>query len=203
MDILNKVKKRFENELENKEDDYIQSVAEWFSYIILSNNKYRIDHSNDEPGDHSGEIIKTNKKMNPSDYRVLFEFLETEYTGNKEASYRSGSGWNFESYKEVLEYLTLEWLQKQLEIVINKLDKKEINLLIKYINNEVEEDVSKLSISDLINLIFFEELTDIDFILKQIELIESIRNIKTTYLFKIGKNKAREKIKNGEKIKTL
>lgn len=57
------------------------------------------------PYDCSGIIVE-NGIINPN--QTVKEFLENEYSGNKEATYISGMGWNYNTYGDELHYYTIE-----------------------------------------------------------------------------------------------
>ena len=59
----------------------------------------------DNPFDHSGIIVESGI-INPN--QTVKEFLENEYTGNREATFTSGRGWNYNTYGDELSYDTLE-----------------------------------------------------------------------------------------------
>lgn len=58
-----------------------------------------------DPYDSSGIVVKKGLvNLN----QTIKEFLENEYTGNKEATYTSGMGWHYNNYGDELSYYTLE-----------------------------------------------------------------------------------------------
>ena len=58
-----------------------------------------------DPYDHSGILVEDGYI---SLDQTIGEFLENEYSGNKEATYESGRGWNYLTYNDEISYDTLD-----------------------------------------------------------------------------------------------
>ncbi|MBN1215468.1 MAG: hypothetical protein JXA99_08480 [Candidatus Lokiarchaeota archaeon] len=90
---------------------------------IEKNPKFIIDHRYDYPYDHSGELIPFSKYFLISLYKKVGDFLK-EYDGNKEASYRSGCGWNYLTYSDTsdIEPISLgnKYAEYYLKLLIEK-----------------------------------------------------------------------------------
>lgn len=100
LDVVDYVNKK----IEENEDIILNKISEKVAYWLLTSCKYEIDYTEIVPYDRSGEIYKTNDKLNKDDYEKLDDFLE-EYNGDRSPSYCSGYGWNYDTYKEELEYI--------------------------------------------------------------------------------------------------
>lgn len=91
----------------NKENEILNEVSKSVAYWVLTGCKYEIDYTENLPYDYSGEINRVSKQLDKKDYETLGDFLE-EYTGNKRATYCSGCGWSYDTYKDEIEYIIME-----------------------------------------------------------------------------------------------
>lgn len=80
-------------------------VAEHFVRWVLNGVSTGISHDNDPPWDNSGIVWK--QQSDPDTlldrYKTLAEWMEQEYTGNSRASYVSGMGLFWDTYKDEIE----------------------------------------------------------------------------------------------------
>ena len=86
-------------QIPNRPDLLRKLVAQWFSYIVLYNEKYVVVDS-DVSWDCSGSLSEAGQFC-VGDYASLEDFSE-EPTGASEATYVSGCGLHFTTYKEDL-----------------------------------------------------------------------------------------------------
>ncbi len=84
-----------ENKITTKTHEKLKSDI--FKEIVnyLDNNpKYIIDHSNDPPHDHSGQLLRLSDHFILSVYERVGDFMQ-EYGGSKMPSFSSGCGWYY------------------------------------------------------------------------------------------------------------
>lgn len=199
MFLENILKEELKNQYENNINDYIQSVANWFAYIILSNNKHEIDHSLDPLWDNSGMVRCIDEQFELNDYATFNDFIEREYTGESIASYVSGHGMYHYTYEEPFDQITLEWLISQLHLVIKSLIEKE--------NKHLEEWVKKRNVlfnikeaDEITDIILFEDIVGNFFFTYVGEIKDYLLNTHPIILFSRGKEEAINRIIK-EKIK--
>ena len=100
-DIANYVNSCFEASKDFIRAKLIRKIRE---YITPTPTHYVWD-LDDNPYDYSGEIIKDGLiDLN----QTIKEFLENEYSGNKEPTFTSGMGWHYNTYEDELHYYTIE-----------------------------------------------------------------------------------------------
>lgn len=79
----------------------LRKIREYLTPIPVHYEKKDDNH----PYDCSGVIVECgNISLNQS----VTSFLKNEYSGNKEATYISGMGWNYNTYEDELHYYTIE-----------------------------------------------------------------------------------------------
>ena len=201
MDLEKVLEEKLKIKYEKHNNSYLQLVSNWFAYIILSNEKYIVDHSLDPTWDYSGRLLKAEEPFDLNDYVTFGDFVETEYTEDSTASFTSRCGLYHTTYDEPLEYLTNEWLMSLLEPVIKDLIKNDNEYLMEWIAIEKKNIISSSEdIDGIIDEIFDDDLIG-DFILtSSLELLESLKPIHPIFLFNRGKVEALKTIES-ERVK--
>lgn len=100
-EIASYVDKRFE---ETKDFIRVKIIKEIRAYLTPVPPHYELKYDGN-PYDHSGVLVKNGYIS--LDQSVM-SFLENEYSGNKEATYTSGMGWNYYTYEKELQFSTID-----------------------------------------------------------------------------------------------
>lgn len=99
--IAERVNEQFQIEKESIREKLLHEIKEYITPIPIH---YKWEHDGC-PYDDSG-ILEPNGTVNLN--QTIAEFLENEYTGQKVATYISGSGFYYLNYGDELSYLTRE-----------------------------------------------------------------------------------------------
>ena len=197
--IIEEVKVQRDYNLEN----FIQDVATSVAYDILFQTKYQITHDFDPPYDCSGKLItiEGQDRFYVKNYNMLGDFFE-EYTGNTTATYWSGCGLSHDTYEKEYEELIRDYIYNSLlPKAVSELchcDKEEFCKLLK--NNDVNIDDIEQTPENLSGEIIFSDIIGDELLGIEDEIIEVIRNMDISFLYKKGKLLAME-IQREEEIK--
>ncbi len=140
---------------------------------FYSNEKIEITHDYDPPYDSSGQVIHTNNKYKVEDYRLFSDFLE-EYNGVSEATFISGCGLYWQTYKGEIEQILREENYDNCRQIIAKelntdIDSELVQDYYDEYDNEIHDDFVFLVEYDLIDLL--EEMKE-----------DSFKNILSKYI---------------------
>ena len=89
----------------------------------------------DNPYDHSGIIVEDGEL---SLDQTISEFLENEYSGNQEATYMSGMGWNYNTYGDELSEETIQIAGDIMHLAIQRYIEKHFSISL---SDEEFEDI--------------------------------------------------------------
>ena len=79
----------------------IRQIRDYLSPIPI----HYIEKDDNNPYDCSGALVEDGYiSLN----QTVTDFLQNEYSGNKEATYISGMGWSYNTYEDELHYYTIE-----------------------------------------------------------------------------------------------
>ncbi|MCK4258360.1 MAG: hypothetical protein KAX49_05245 [Halanaerobiales bacterium] len=203
MTLENLLEERIRQFYEKSKDDYIHMIAEWFSTIILTKEKYIVDHSYDPEWDCSGRLVSTGKKFDLDEYETFAEFIENEYTGNSSASYERGCGFFHDRYEYELEDITMNWLHELLFDAVSDLIKEQNPLLQEWLVTLDMEILYSIENADEITGVISDEDILADFIVFTFpsKVQQNVLNSHPKFLFKLGAEEARLKIEQEKKKK--
>ena len=198
MILENIIEQKLKEKCEDNINDYIQMVSEWFAYIVISKKRKRIDHSIDPPWDNSGRVITTEEKIQLEDYATFEEFLENELTGESFPTYVSNMGIAHYTYDRDFELKTINWIDRQVKLVIEDLIKVKNVYLVNYLQDkDMSCDIDKTNM--VVEEINFEDIAvDCRYYLF-LEFREKISKVDPHFLFKRGKVNAKKRIKEERK----
>lgn len=198
MILENIIEQKLKEKCEDNINDYIQMVSEWFAYIVISKKRKRIDHSIDPPWDNSGRVITTDEKIQLEDYATFEEFLENELTGESFPTYVSNMGIAHYTYDRDFELKTINWIDRQVKLVIEDLIKVKNVYLVNYLQDkDMSCDIDKTNM--VVEEINFEDIAvDCRYYLF-LEFREKISKVDPHFLFKRGKVNAKKRIKEERK----
>jgi len=198
MILENIIEQKLNEKCEDNINDYIQMVSEWFAYIVISKKRKRIDHSIDPPWDNSGRVITTDEKIQLEDYATFEEFLENELTGESFPTYVSNMGIAHYTYDRDFELKTINWIDRQVKLVIEDLIKVKNVYLVNYLQDkDMSCDIDKTNM--VVEEINFEDIAvDCRYYLF-LEFREKISKVDPHFLFRRGKVNAKKRIKEERK----
>jgi len=198
MILENIIEQKLKEKCEDNINDYIQMVSEWFAYIVISKKRKRIDHSIDPPWDNSGRVITTDEKIQLEDYATFEEFLENELTGESFPTYVSNMGIAHYTYDRDFELKTINWIDRQVKLVIEDLIKVKNVYLVNYLQDkDMSCDIDKTNM--VVEEINFEDIAvDCRYYLF-LEFREKISKVDPHFLFRRGKVNAKKRIKEERK----
>ncbi len=176
-------------------NDYIKTVSDWLAYIILTDNKKVVSHEDDPPWDYSGRLINLNDEYNLEDYTNLLDFVDNEYNGVSSPTFMSRIGLIHEDYFYDLERLTMEWMNKQLELVIKKLIAEDSKLLKEWIEGLNESSFDIRNPSKIVEELHFEDMLGDFLMLSSTDLQELVLYMDIKFLYKKGESQAEERIR--------
>lgn len=117
--FANEIKIRTEQELNRVENEFVQDVAKWFAYEILTSEKMIVDHSDDPYWDHSGKVVSSGERYQLEDFHSFEDFLH-EYNGSSYPSFQSRRGMNHLCYETNLDEMIREIVWEKYEDVVEK-----------------------------------------------------------------------------------
>jgi len=198
MILENIIEQKLNEKCEDNINDYIQMVSEWFAYIVISKKRKRIDHSIDPPWDNSGRVITTDEKIQLEAYATFEEFLENELTGESFPTYFSNMGIAHYTYYRDFELKSMDWIDRQVKLVIEDLIKVKNVYLVNYLQDkDMSCDIDKTNM--VVEEINFEDIAvDCRYYLF-LEFREKISKVDPHFLFRRGKVNAKKRIKEERK----
>lgn len=101
-EIAEYVDKCFEESKDFTKAKLLRKIREYLTPLPIH---YEERDDNNNPYDCSGIIVKSGYiSLN----QTVMEFLQNEFSGNKEATHISGMGWKYNTYEDELSYYTIE-----------------------------------------------------------------------------------------------
>lgn len=132
MEIAKEVNKSFEDSKEEIKSKIIQEIKNYIESIPV-HYEWKDDGC---PYDHSGILVKDGVVDME---QTVSNFLESEYSGQTEATYMSGCGFHYRSYGDELSYETLDIAE---EIMIRIIRKYIISFNTDLLENQIEYIIS-------------------------------------------------------------
>lgn len=102
-----------ETRLQDQLNSYLQTVAQWFAYIIYTQTKFELNLPNQKLVEQKmPPLIRTHREFLLSDYDSLDQFLD-EYNGVTCLEEDEQNELTYDSYRIELEQLTYSWVYQQ------------------------------------------------------------------------------------------
>lgn len=93
-----------QNRLQEQMHVYLQTVAQWYAYIILTQTRFEFSEEQ--------QLIKTRQEFRLRDYESLDQFLD-EFNGVTYPCEEDHEQYIYDSYRQELEQLTYSWVYQQ------------------------------------------------------------------------------------------
>lgn len=113
--------KNVKKKIEEQFDECKKEIAKFFVDIVDNKKKNKMTYDLDPSYDRSGHVFSTNISYKLRDYKLVNDFLESEYTGNWNASYESGCGKYWDTYSKDFDEFIREFINDIIEEAFQKL----------------------------------------------------------------------------------
>ncbi|MCU7667642.1 hypothetical protein [Bacillus thuringiensis] len=144
---------------QNKEM-FFQEFFDKATYLFMYEYKQVITH--DSAPEHSGMVVNSSNKHKLDDYKTFGDFAEVIFTGGTIATHVNDSGLIHEKLNKKLEHKCLEMVGFTLNELLEGIGRD--TLIAIFTNKEYltsEDDLAKLTIADIKDIIYENELIDV------------------------------------------
>lgn len=165
--------------------EFRQLAAVEVADAILYGDRYEHHLPSDAIFDYSGELRKKEGGFNLSNYSTVGDFLE-EYTGEREASFCSGYGWNYTRYENNLERMAMEFIGDVAQKTCNKIVEENKDFVIEIIGcNDLD------NLGDELLTYIYEDHDCYDNMIQGYEVLENITELPLEILYNEGEFQAK------------